>query len=116
MLHSGVLSSQLKGKALWAGMVKMEQMKMLFLGNQTDDESHPEWRAGSCSPSVCASSNTYNIASYNTEKITQSHHSTSWHASNAAFTYLLLYFLPDVCAIMFCTIKLVTNRMYLHCD
>lgn len=41
MLHSDVLSSQLKGKAMWAGMAKMEQMKMLFLGNQTDDESHP---------------------------------------------------------------------------
>jgi len=55
MLHSDVLSSQLKGKALWAGMAKMEQMKMLFLSNQTDDESHPEWRAARHSPSACAS-------------------------------------------------------------
>jgi len=38
MLHSDVLSSQLKGKALWAGMAKVEQMKMLFLGNQIADE------------------------------------------------------------------------------
>lgn len=53
MSDSDVLCSQLKGKALWADMAKMKQMKTVFLGNQTGDKSHLKRRAGRRAHSVC---------------------------------------------------------------
>lgn len=53
MSELDVLCSQLKGKALWAGMAKMERMKAVFLGNQTGDKSHLKRRAGSRAHPVC---------------------------------------------------------------